>query len=81
MTWLPIIMAEESSGDLEEAYRLTRVRQGSIGLPFEGLTHNGSALLKLIEFTHAARFGDSALGRLPQEMIATYVSALNGCVF
>ena len=81
MTWLPIIRADEASGDLQRAYDRLRVSEGSIGLPFEGLTHNGSELLSLIEFAYTARFGASELSRLHQEMIATYVSALNGCVF
>lgn len=81
MTWIPTIAAEDAGGDLKRSYELLRTTKGTIGLPFEGLTHNGAALLQLIEFARVARFGESELNRLQQEMIATYVSALNGCVF
>ena len=81
MTWIRVIPAEDAVGDLAAVYERQDKRAGTIGLPFEGLTHNGPALLRLMEFTGVARFGASPLGRLHQEMIATYVSALNGCLF
>ena len=81
MTWIRVIPAEDAVGDLARAYELADISAGSIGLPFEGLTLNGPALLRLMEFTTQARFGASELSRHHQEMIATYVSALNGCVF
>jgi alkylhydroperoxidase family enzyme len=81
MPWVQVIPAEEADGELKQAYERVGVTQGSIGQPFDGLTSNGPVLLKLMEFSHAARFGPSALTRLQREMIATYVSALNHCVF
>ncbi len=81
MPWVRVIPAEEAENDLKRAYEHVGVAQGSIGQPFDGLTSNGPVLLKLMEFTHAARFGPSALTRLQREMVATYVSALNHCLF
>lgn len=80
MAWVRIIPAEESTGDLREAYERVGIDAGPMSLPFEGLT-NGSALLKLMQFTSEARFDPSSLSRLHKEMIATYVSAINHCVF
>jgi hypothetical protein len=81
MAWVRIIPAEESTGDLSEAYERVGIEAGPMSLPFEGLTNNGSALLKLMKFTSEARFGPSSLSRLQKEMTATYVSAINHCVF
>ena len=80
MRWVQVIPAEEADAELRQAYEQVGVSEGSIGQPFEGLTSNGPVLLKLIEFTTAARFGPSALTRLQREMVATYVSALNHCL-
>jgi len=81
MPWVRVIPAEEAEHDLKHAYEQVGIEQGSIGQPFDGLTTNGPTLLKLMEFSHAVRFGPSALSRLQREMVATYVSALNHCLF
>lgn len=81
MAWVRIIPAEESTGDLTKAYERLNITAGPMTPPYEGLTNNGAALLKLMEFSSEARFGPSSLSRLQQEMVATYVSALNHCVF
>jgi hypothetical protein len=81
MTWIRVITAEEATDDLARAYERAGVDTGPISLPYSGLTHNGPALLKLMEFTSQARFGPSSLTRLQQELTATYVSVLNHCVF
>lgn len=81
MAWVRIVPAEESTGDLAKAYERLNLTEGPITPPHEGLTNNGSALLKLMEFSSEARFGECSLSRLQKEMAATYVSALNHCVF
>ena len=81
MAYVKIIPAEEATGDLKLAYERAGVADGPIGPPYAGMTNNGSTLLKLMEFTSEARFGQSSLSRLRQEMVATYVSAINHCVF
>jgi alkylhydroperoxidase family enzyme len=81
MTYVRIIPAEEATGDLASAYERVDVTEGPIGPPYAGMTNNGATLLKLMQFTTEARFGPSSLDRLRQEMVATYVSAINHCVF
>lgn len=80
MAWIRVIPVEEAEGDLREAYRLLGVETGSAP-PYEVLSNNGSAMLRHAQFSQIARFGPSPVTRLQREMIATYVSALNGCVF
>lgn len=81
MPWVRVIPAEDAEEDLKQAYERVGIANGSIGQPFDGLTANGPALLKLMEFSYAVRFGSSAITRLQREMVATYVSALNHCLF
>jgi alkylhydroperoxidase family enzyme len=80
MAWIQVIPVEEADGDLLEAYRLLGVEAGSAP-PYEVLTNNGPAMLRHVQFSQTIRFGPSPVTRLQREMIATYVSALNGCVF
>jgi len=81
MPWVQVIPAEDADGELKRAYERVGVKQGPIGQPFDRLTANGPVLWQLMEFSLAARFGPSPLSRLRREMVATYVSALNHCVF
>lgn len=80
MAWINVIPVEAAEGDLREAYHLLGIDTGSAP-PYEVLTNNGTAMLRHAQFSHAVRFGPSPLTRLQREMIATYVSARNGCVF
>lgn len=81
MAWVRHIPVEDATGDLAKAYERADISEGAMRPPYEGLTNNGSALLKLMEFSSEARFSPSSLSRLRQELVATYVSALNHCVF
>lgn len=81
MPWVHVIPAEDAEGDLKRAYDRVGVDHGSIGPPFDGLTANGPVLWQLMAFSQAVRFGPSPLTRLQREVVATYVSALNHCVF
>ncbi len=80
MAWIRVIPAEDAHDELREAYALLGIERGSAP-PHEVLTNNGPVMLQQIRFSQALRFGPSPLSRLQREMIATYVSALNGCVF
>lgn len=81
MAWVRVISAEEATGDLAKASEWVGINEGKMGPPYEGLTNNASSLLKLMEFSTESRFGPSSLSRLHRELTATYVSALNHCVF
>lgn len=80
MAWIRVIPVEDAEGDLLEAYNQLGISSGSAP-PYEVLTNNGTAMLHHARFSHAVRFGPSPLTRVQREMIATYVSAINGCVF
>jgi hypothetical protein len=81
LVWITVVPAEEAEGDLKSAYETLGIEEGSIGPPYEGLTNNGPVLYRLMQLSREARFGPSPLSRLQREMIATYVSTLNHCVF
>lgn len=81
MPWIPVIPAEEAEGDLLEAYRHLGIESGDMTPPYDVVTLNGPVILRQMRFSDAVRFGDARLSRLRREMIATYVSALNHCVF
>jgi alkylhydroperoxidase family enzyme len=81
MPWIRVIPAEGAEGDLKLAYERAEVGQGPMWPPFDVMTNNGPALLRLMELSDVIRFGPAAISRLQREMIATYVSALNDCFF
>ncbi len=80
MAWIKVVPVEDAEGDLLEAYRTLGIGTGSAP-PYEVLTNNGTAMYRHAQFSQAVRFGPSPLSRLRREMIATFVSAINGCVF
>ncbi len=81
MPWIKVVPAEEASGDLLLVYEQMGISEGPITPPFEAMTINGPVLKKLLDFTEQIRFGEAAISRLQKEMMATYISRLNDCVF
>ncbi len=81
MAWVGIIPAEDASGDLLTFCSKLGLKSGPVGSPWEVLTQNGAALLRLEQLDNAVRFKAVALSRLRIEMIACLVSAINHCVF
>jgi alkylhydroperoxidase family enzyme len=82
MTWLRTFRPDEASGKLAEAYR--EVMEGSdvpgrVPEIMKCMGLRPDALLAVLRLNRTITFGASTLGRRREEMLATAVSAVNGC--
>lgn len=96
MTWIPVISAEEAQGELQQAYQqvyalyppeyrgeVDAVRRADGGADSIVAAHSliPRALLHSMSAFGAMLSPDLPLSRRRHEMIATVVSALNGCFY
>lgn len=83
MTHIPVVEDADATGDVAKAYDEWRALRGRKLVP--GILKCFSArpdfLRKVIEFSDTVHFSEGHLTRRVKEMIATYVSALNHCVY
>lgn len=82
-THIRIVEDAEATGEVAKAYEEWRALRGRKLVP--GIIKCFSArpdfLQKVIEFSDTVHFSEGHLTRRVKEMIATYVSALNHCVY
>ncbi|MCG8604308.1 peroxidase-related enzyme [bacterium] len=90
MAYISVIRENEARDDLAELYQHMRqagkwsdVPEGQAALTVMDAVfcHRSTALRSFKEWEKVVRFGDSSLSRIQREMIATVVSAINGCIF
>lgn len=82
MTWIRTWKKDEATGRLAEAYQeMLEHPRGSGRLPeiMKCMGLKPEALLAVFRLNMDVTFGASGLGRAREEMIATVVSAVNGC--
>jgi uncharacterized peroxidase-related enzyme len=79
--WIKVPSERQAEGKLQEVYTKIRETRGKIAniMLVQGL--NPQALQAHVELYLAVMFGRSALSRAQREMIATLVSARNGCQY
>ena len=96
MTWIPIIPPQDAQGELRDAYQAVRalyppeygveieaVRRPDGGTDSIVAAHSliPAALLHSMSAYRALLSAELPLSRAQHEMIATVVSALNGCFY
>lgn len=83
MTHIRIVEDAEATGEVAKVYGEWRALRGRKLVP--GIIKCFSArpdfLRRVIEFSDTVHFSEGHLTRRVKEMIATYVSALNHCVY
>ena len=82
MTWVKTFTKEEASGRLAEVYQEVMQNHPMAGrLPpvISCMGLRPEALINVFRLNMGVTFGSSTLGRVREEMVATAVSASNGC--
>lgn len=96
MTWIPVVAVQDAQGELQSAYReVYALYPPEYGVEVEAVKRGGGAADSIVAahslIPQALRHSMSAYGallspalplsRAQHEMIATVVSALNGCFY
>ena len=82
MSFIRVVPQEEATGDLKAVYEeMIEQWKGRLPPVLQILSLHPQALKRLKDFNLAATFGASTLGRRGEELIATAVSAWNGCSY
>lgn len=81
MPWIKTIAPKDATGDLKALYDVAEKRAGHVFhiVQVQGL--NPQVLAATTNLYEALMFGSSGLSRATREMLATVVSATNGCVY
>ena len=79
MVWIKTISEDQATGDLKRAYEAISRARGKISNIMRAQSLNPNALRAFLELYTTLVFGRSSLSRGEREMIATTVSARNGC--
>lgn len=79
MAWIQTIPPAEATGDLKRQYDAAVKRAGKVFQILQLQSLNPETMRAGIQLYVAAMFGDSPLPRATRELLATVVSATNGC--
>ncbi len=79
MTYIPVIEPEKAEGTLKETYAQAERRAGRVFNILKIMSRSPGALRSSMDLYLAIMFGNSSLSRAQREMLATVVSATNGC--
>lgn len=79
MAWIPTIPPHEADGELRAAYEKVGRARGRIAEIFRVSSVNPGTMSQHLDFYVALMFGPSDLTPLDRELLATAVSATNGC--
>jgi len=79
MVWIKTISEDKATGDLKRAYEAISRARGKVSNIMRAQSLNPNALRAFLELYTTLVFGRSSLSRGEREMIATTVSARNGC--
>lgn len=81
MTWIKTIRPEKSDGALADIYRKLHEKGKPISNVVQAYSVKPALLQAARDFSHAATFGGSSLGRRKEELIATVVAAKLRCSY
>jgi len=81
MPWIRIVPPAEATGRLAKLYDEAKRRAGRVWGILSVMSPNPSALDKAVELYKVLMHRKSPLSRGQREMLATVVSAVNGCVY
>lgn len=79
MAWIKTIPEDKATGDLKRAYEAVTRTRGKVSNIMRAQSLNPNALRSFLELYVSLVFGKSGLSRAEREMIATTISAHNGC--
>ncbi len=79
MAWIRTIAPPDAGGELAEVYREIGAARGGVGHILQIQSLHPKALKAHFDLYRSLMFGVSPLSRAEREMIATVVSATNGC--
>ncbi len=80
MSFIKEIDHENAKGKLKSIYvKMMDQRSGRLPSIFTVLSSSPAALEAVKKLSEVVTFGGSTLGRRIEEIIATYISRLNGC--
>ena len=79
MAWIRTVAAGEAGGDLQPLYDAAVKRAGKVFAIVRLMSPNPQVLEASMNLYRAIMFGPSPLSRRQREMMATVVSATNGC--
>ena len=79
MAWIRPVGDDEAGVDLKRLYDAAVARAGKVYGIVRLMSPNAAVLEASMGLYRAVMFGDSPLSRRQREMIATVVSASNGC--
>ena len=79
MTYIPVIEPEKAAGTLKDTYAQAERRAGRVFNILKIMSQSPGSLRSSMDLYLAIMFGKSLLSRAQREMLATVVSATNGC--
>ena len=79
MAWIRTVAGGEAEGDLKPLYDAAAKRAGKVFGIVRLMSPNPRVLEASMNLYRAIMFGPSPLSRRQREMLATVVSATNGC--
>lgn len=81
MPWIRVVPFEQATGLLKRQYEAAIRRAGRIWNIVSIMSQNPKVMQESMHFYLAVMYGESPLSRGQREMLATVVSATNGCVY
>lgn len=79
MAWIETILEDKATGDLKRTYEQVQRSRGKISNIMRVQSLNPNALRAFLELYVNLMYGKSGLSRSEREMVATAISAHNGC--
>ena len=79
MAWIPTIPPHEADGELKAVYDKVGKARGRVAEIFRVSSVNPATMSQHLDFYVSLMFGPSDLTPLERELLATAVSATNGC--
>lgn len=81
MAWIEIIDEEDAEGDLDEVYSRVVKERGKVSNIMRVQSLNPGAMEHHLDLYMSIMFSDTGLKRADRELLATVVSAANGCEY
>ncbi len=81
MAWIRVIDETEAQGKLKECYEGIKEARGKVANIMKVHSLQPEAMMAHSNFYKTIMFGSSELSRRQRELLATVVSALNGCAY
>jgi len=81
MAWIRVIDEKEATGDLKAHYERIKKSRGKVANIMKIHSLHPEAMKAHLELYLAIMFGKSGLSRRQRELLATVVSAMNGCEY